>query len=156
MNFKAKAIAVPRAGPCSVPLIQTLRTWTQWHHVGCWPKGETGQLGPKTSCLYQVLNAFLLIPSFGITAMKDFPFTVKKKKKKPNSYHRCLKQPRCGIQGWGGACDVNGTHNTHTGEKPGQPGKRVRHAMVSFHTGAGQWALGVLPVVFIQHQNMES
>lgn len=72
----------PRVGPCAVPLIQTLRMWTQWHHVGCWPKREIGQLGPKTCCLCQVLNRVLLIPSFGITAMKDFPFMVGK----PSSY----------------------------------------------------------------------
>lgn len=80
-------------------------------------KRETAQLGPKTSYLCQV-SAFLLIPSLGITAVKDFPFRVKTKpKQKPNPDHPCLKQPRCGIQGWGGAIPMVMGHNTPTQER---------------------------------------
>lgn len=87
-------------------------------------KRETARLGPETSYLCQVHSAFRLIPSLGITAVKDFPCRVKTKpKQKPNPDHPCLKQPRCGIQGWGGAVPMVMGHNTPTQERNQGHGK---------------------------------
>lgn len=122
------------------------------HHVGCWPTGETGQWGPKTSCLHQVLNTFPVTPSFRVIAMKDFPFMVGK----PSSCCLCLKQLRCGIKVGEGPHHGNRTHDTHLGERRQQPGEWVRWTVVSFYPGAGEQAVGSLPIVFIQHQNTKS
>lgn len=81
----------------------------------------------KTSYLYQVLNAFLPIPSSGVTAVKDFSFRVKTKpKQKPNLHHPCLKQPKCGIQGWGRAGPLaDGTHHTTPTQERNQGHQKV-------------------------------